>query len=150
MALHVDCSLQPRFDQGLSLHCTLSRAKFVQSRPSRALLSLFKPSAHLNFGLLWFRLPSGTALDRAICGNVFGTSYHVLKLAQSIVFHDADDIWAVELPIEFEILPVPVHTIYYFWAIYRAENLLGNWFSSFFVSTYFSLPYSRTGWIKVL
>jgi hypothetical protein len=31
--------------------------------------------------------------------------------------------WAVELPIEFETVPAPVHTAYYFWAKYRAENL---------------------------
>jgi hypothetical protein len=34
------------------LHCSLSRVKFVQ----RALLSLFTPFAHLNFGLSWFLL----------------------------------------------------------------------------------------------
>jgi hypothetical protein len=34
--------------------------------------------------------------------------------AKSIALHDADDIRAVELPIEFEIVPAPVHTINYF------------------------------------
>jgi hypothetical protein len=52
----------------------------------------------------------------------------------------ADDIWAVELTIEFEIVPAPVHTFHYFWAIYRAENL----------PTFFSLPYNTTERIKVL
>jgi hypothetical protein len=41
----------------------------------------------------------------------------VLCVAQSIAVHDADDIWVVELPIEFEIIPAPVHTVYYIWAI---------------------------------
>jgi hypothetical protein len=43
--------------------------------------------------------------------QVFGTSYHVPSVAQSFVLHDADDIWAVELPIEFEIVPAPVHRL---------------------------------------
>jgi hypothetical protein len=47
----------------------------------------------------------------------------VPSVAQSIALHDAYDIWAFELSIEFEIVPVPVHTVYYFWAVYRAENL---------------------------
>jgi hypothetical protein len=33
------------------------------------------------------------------------------RLSQSIALHDADDIWA------------SVHTIYYFWVIYRADNI---------------------------
>jgi hypothetical protein len=70
-----------------SFHFTVSRAQFFQSRATRALLSLFTPSDHLNFGLSWFRLPSGT-------------SYHVCSVAQSIALHDTDDIWAVELSIE--------------------------------------------------
>jgi hypothetical protein len=37
--------------------------------------------------------------------------------AQSIVLHDAADIWAVELAIEFKFLLAPIHTIYYFWAM---------------------------------
>jgi hypothetical protein len=55
-------ALQPRFGQGVSLHLT-------QSRAPNALLSLFMPSAHLDFGLPWFRLPFGTALNRALCGR---------------------------------------------------------------------------------
>jgi hypothetical protein len=47
----------------------------------------------------------------------------VPSVAQYIVLHDADEFWAVELPIEFEILLVPVHRIDYFWARYLAENL---------------------------
>jgi hypothetical protein len=51
---------------------------------------------HLDFGLPWFRLPSGLALNIALCAQ---------SQAQSIVLHVADDIWAVELPIEFKIVP---------------------------------------------
>jgi hypothetical protein len=51
--------------------------------------------------------------------QVFGSSYHVPSVAQSIALHDADNIYVVEHPIEFEIVPdAPVHTVYYFWAIY--------------------------------
>jgi hypothetical protein len=35
----------------------------------------------------------------------------------------SDDIWTIELPIEFEKAPAPAHTVYYFWDMYRAENL---------------------------
>jgi hypothetical protein len=49
-------------------------------------------------------------------------SYYVPTVAQSIALHDADDIWAVELHIEFEIVSAPVHTVYYFWTIYCGEN----------------------------
>jgi hypothetical protein len=37
----------------------------------------------------------------------------VLSVAQSIGLHDANDIWTAELPIEFEIVLAPVHTVYY-------------------------------------
>jgi hypothetical protein len=30
---------------------------------------------------------------------------------------------SIAAELEFEIVPAPVHTIYYFWAIYRVENL---------------------------
>jgi hypothetical protein len=45
------------------------------------------------------------------------------SLDQSVALHIALDMWAVELPIELKIVPAPVHTIYYFWATYRADNL---------------------------
>jgi hypothetical protein len=51
-----------------SIHCTLSRAKFI---------TLFKPSANLDFGLLRFRVPSGKALNRAVVGL-----WHLLSRAQ--------------------------------------------------------------------
>jgi hypothetical protein len=47
-----------------SLHCDLSRAKFVQSRASRALLSLFTPFAHLDFGLPCFCLEMAGSRQR--------------------------------------------------------------------------------------
>jgi hypothetical protein len=56
----------------------LSRAKFIQSCSSS-----FPPSAHLDFGLPWFHLPSGLALNRALFGI---TSYHESSVAQSIGF----------------------------------------------------------------
>jgi hypothetical protein len=40
-------------------------------KASRVLLSLFTPSTHLDFGLPWFRLPSSTALNRALCGRSY-------------------------------------------------------------------------------
>jgi hypothetical protein len=42
---------------------------------------------------------------------------HFLSCPQrnAIAFHNAGDIWAVELSIEFEIVPAPVQTVYYFW-----------------------------------
>jgi hypothetical protein len=75
--------LQPRFGQSLSEK--IPPLYFI------SILSLFTPSSHLDFGLSWFCLSSGTALYRALC-------------ARSISLHDADDIWAVEFPIEFEIV----------------------------------------------
>jgi hypothetical protein len=71
----------------------------------------------------------------------------VINVAQSIDLHDADDIWAGELSIEFKIVPAPVHTVYYFWAIYRVENLPLKDEQSVF--TQFLLPYSSTGRINV-
>jgi hypothetical protein len=47
----------------------------------------------------------------------------VSSVAQSIALHDADDNRAVELSNELEIVHAPVHTVYYFWVVYRAENL---------------------------
>jgi hypothetical protein len=85
-----------------SLHCALSRARFIQSRAIRALLHLFMPSA---ICLPWYLLPSSTVLARL---SVVGLWPNV---AQSIALDDADDIWAVEFPIQFEIVPDPVHTV---------------------------------------
>jgi hypothetical protein len=50
--------------------------------------------------------------------------YLYLEQSSLFVVDLADDIWAVGLLIEFEIVPAPeiVHTVFYFWAIYRAEN----------------------------
>jgi hypothetical protein len=42
----------------------------------------------------------------------------VFSVDQSIAIYDADDIWPVQLPLEFEIAPAFVHTV-----INRAENL---------------------------
>jgi hypothetical protein len=47
-----------------SLHDCLPWAQCVQSLTPRARLSLFTPSAHLDFGLPWFLLPKGLALNR--------------------------------------------------------------------------------------
>jgi hypothetical protein len=117
-------TLQPRFGQGMSekipqLYSIASEVRPVTGPVAR--LSLFTPSAHLDFHPPWFRLPSGTAISRALCGR--SSAPLIMYQAQSIALHDVDDIWAVELPIEFEVVPTPVHTVYYFWAIYRAENL---------------------------
>jgi hypothetical protein len=48
-----------------SLNDCLSWAQCVQSLTPRARLSLFTPSAQLDFGLPWFLLPLGLALNRA-------------------------------------------------------------------------------------
>jgi hypothetical protein len=52
-----------------SLDVCLSWAQCVQSLTPRARLSLFTLSAHLDFGLPWFLLPLGLALNRAISGR---------------------------------------------------------------------------------
>jgi hypothetical protein len=67
-----------------SLHCTLSRTKFIQSRTPRALLSLLTPSTHLDIGLSWFRLPSGTALNRTLCNILFFTTPMIFGLLNSL------------------------------------------------------------------
>jgi hypothetical protein len=77
------------------------------------------------------------------------------SVAQSIVFHNADDIWAVELPTEFETEPAHVHTVFYFWTIYRAKNLPLKDEQSVPLPFCQHLPrftdvYSWTGRIKVL
>jgi hypothetical protein len=54
------------------LHVCLSWAQCVQSLMPRARLSLFNPSVHLDFGLPWFLLPMGLALNRALCGRSSG------------------------------------------------------------------------------
>jgi hypothetical protein len=97
-------ALQPRFGQGQSekipLLYTLSQAKFLQSHAARALLSLFTLSAHLDFGLSWFRLPSDTTPNRALCGRssvplsicsalrklLFTTPMYLLQYTPSTIF----------------------------------------------------------------
>jgi hypothetical protein len=55
-----------------SFHDCLSWAQCVQYLTPRARLSLFTPSAHLDFGLPWFLLPMGWAQNRAFCGRSSG------------------------------------------------------------------------------
>jgi hypothetical protein len=52
------------------LHVCLSWAQCVQSLTTRARLSLFTASAHLDFGLPWFLLSLGLGLNlnRVLCG----------------------------------------------------------------------------------
>ena len=45
------------------------------------------------------------------------------SVAQSVSLHDVDDTRAVELPLEFEIVPPPEHSVFIFRATYRAEHL---------------------------
>jgi hypothetical protein len=35
----------------------------------------------------------------------------VTSVTQSFRLHDVDDIWAIELPLEFVVVSTPVHTI---------------------------------------
>jgi hypothetical protein len=92
-----------------SFHDCLSWAQCVQSLTPRARLSLFTPSTHLDFGLPWFLLSMGLALNRAFCGR---SSDHVTSVAQSACLHDNKDIRAVKLSIEFVVVPSPVDTIF--------------------------------------
>jgi hypothetical protein len=62
----------------------------------------------------------------------------VPKVAQSIAFHDADDIWAVELSIEFKIVRAPRHTIFGPYIVRRTFlSKTSNRFSTLFFSTAF-------------
>jgi hypothetical protein len=97
-------ALQPRFGQGqpekIPLLYSISSEVHAQSQAARALLSLFTLSAHLDFGFSWFRLPSDTTLNRALCGRssvplsmcsalrklLFTTSMYVLQYTPSTIF----------------------------------------------------------------
>jgi hypothetical protein len=97
-----------------SLHCTLSRPKFAQSRAQGAAGRCSRhPRTCISVFLGFVCLPA-----RPYIGL-----WHLLSFAQRSAIY-SDDIWAVELLIDFGILPAPVHTIYFFWAIYLAEILV--------------------------
>jgi hypothetical protein len=46
----------------------------------------------------------------------------VRSVAHSIALHDTDDIWAVELPLEFEILPACTHLLLFLGLILCGES----------------------------
>jgi hypothetical protein len=60
-------ALQSRFGQGSSE--MIVPLYSISSKVRPVVLSLFTPSAHQDFGLIWFHLPFGTALSRALCGR---------------------------------------------------------------------------------
>jgi hypothetical protein len=113
-------ALQPRFGNGLSEKISSVYSISSEVHPgtgpkSPAIVVHVIHVIHvMYFGLSWFRLLSGTALYRVLCGR---SSFPLIicplpSVAQSIALHDTDDIWAVEHPTEFKIVPASVYTIY--------------------------------------
>jgi hypothetical protein len=106
-------ALQPRFGQGLPekippFYSISSKVCPVTGHKGRD-IAVFR---HTSISCISVFLGFVTALNRAFCDGFLA----------SLIIHNADDIWAVELAIEFEIVPAFVHTFYCFRAIYRTEN----------------------------
>jgi hypothetical protein len=109
-------SLQIRFGQGLSENACPSIVLYLERNSSSqwAQGPCYHFSRHPLTWISWFRLPFGKVLNRVVCGRS-SAPLIVPNEAPSIVLHNADDIWVVVLPIEYEIVSAPVHTVYYFW-----------------------------------
>jgi hypothetical protein len=122
-------ALQPRF----------GRAKFVQSWAPR--LSLFKPFALLDFSHPWFRLPSGMALNSALCGRCLVPLIMCLGYRNLLLF---------TTPMAFRLLNslsssklyLHLHTPFTTFELYIVRRTLlsktSNRFFSLFVSTCFT------------
>jgi hypothetical protein len=99
---------QPRFGQSLSenippLYSISSEVRSVTGPKNPAIaVHAIRP---LRFR---FSLVSSVFRHGPIQGSV-----------ESVFVHDADDIWAVKLPIEFEVVSAPVHTVYYTYNVRR-------------------------------
>jgi hypothetical protein len=109
-------ALQPRFDQAVSEKITPLYSVSSEVRPVTGPCRCSRhphPHTWISVFLGFVCLPARPYTELSVVG--VRHLYRMPSLAQSIALHDPDDIWAVELPIEF---------VYYFWAKYRAENLL--------------------------
>jgi hypothetical protein len=136
-------ALQPRFSQGLSEKILPLYSIIIQDFFSHGLHGPYYNGLH------WFRVPSGMALNSAFCGR---------SSTPLIMCPAKRNLLLITTPMTFELLNFLSSSIL-FLILFTPSTIFGSYivrrtfrsktsnrFTSFFVSNYASLPYSRTGW----